>query len=89
MFPLITIILLIFILDYYGESICSSRLNSTSLSRVTSITSFTAALVISLMWNHPSFFAKSVMLSSADHALSPGVVVAYMLFVLGERSCDV
>jgi zinc transporter 5/7 len=85
LFPLLAIILFTFILDFYMESICGSRLDASSLSRITSISSFTAALGLSLLWNHPRFPVGAVVTSDVDHALSPGVIVAYILFVLATR----
>eukprot|EP00118_Oscarella_pearsei_P019473 m.207153 g.207153 ORF g.207153 m.207153 type:complete len:328 (+) comp39692_c0_seq11:151-1134(+) len=83
--PLLAVIILTFILDFYVESLCSTKLDSAHLHKLGSISSFTAALILSFIWNHPDFPSKSMSSVTTHHALSPGVIVVYILFVLCTR----
>ncbi|XP_065836732.1 proton-coupled zinc antiporter SLC30A5-like [Oscarella lobularis] len=83
--PLLAVIIFTFILDFYVESVCSAKLESAHLHKLGTIASFTSALVLSFIWNHPDFPSKSMSSVTMHHALSPGVIVAYILFVLATR----
>ena len=74
---------LVFILDFYIESISSARLDLHISTSVGSITSFVAALMIALYWQHVPFTVLKPY-EMQKHGLAAGAVFAAGCFIWGE-----
>ncbi len=80
---------LVFICDFYAESIGLSHLNHTTAARWCPILLFLSAFVISHLWFAPYRTASAIDLihghgmESVEHGLSGGVVFTLLLFPIG------
>ena len=89
LFPIVTIVLIVFILDYYVESVSANRLDVFNTSRYGAYALFTSALALGYFWTYGGS-SGDVILSrigkggSVEHGLSGGVVFSGLLFILGE-----
>ena len=51
--PLVLVILLVSVLDFYVEAVCGSKLEISRACRFGAFATFTGALCLSVFWNHP------------------------------------
>ncbi|KAK2564461.1 Zinc transporter 5 [Acropora cervicornis] len=51
--PFVIVIFLVFIVDFYIESFCLSKLESASTGKIGSTASFLSAVIISMLWDQP------------------------------------
>ena len=87
--PLGYIVAVAFVGHYYTESLCVSKIHTTTASRLASLIPMVSAMGMTLIWNHP-IATKIVKLHGLDmsnviadeHALSAGVVFAFFLLFL-------
>ena len=91
--PLI-IITFIFMLNYYVEAICVTRLDQSRTSRFGSMATFLSALVLSFVWNHPfvsqlTNVTDQQHVASLDHVFSGGVAFSFVLFMFGKFKDDI
>lgn len=84
------IITVIFVLNYYVEAVCITRLDQSRTSRFGAMATFLAALAFSFLWNHP-FVSQLTNLSdlhkviSVDHVFSGGVAFSFVLFMFATN----
>ncbi|XP_022104644.1 zinc transporter 5-like [Acanthaster planci] len=87
--PLAVIVLVVFIVDYYVESVCTNRLDIFKTSRLGAYALFTSALLLAYLWSGEG--AASAVLGqmgqgeAVEHGLSGGVVFSTLLFMLATR----
>ena len=79
--PLATIILILFIIDYYVESVSINRLEIFKTARYSAYTLCTTALLLSYLWYMP---ATNDTAKNMEHAVSGGVVFSAILFIFGK-----
>ncbi|XP_020902949.1 zinc transporter 5, partial [Exaiptasia diaphana] len=82
------VILSVFIMDFYVESFCVSKLENAMTAKLGSTASFIAALFFALLWDQP--WAWSVHQwhhgnSGDNHLLSGGTVFSALFFILATR----
>ena len=87
--PLTSIILIVFILDYYIDSISASRLDVFKTSRYGAYALFTSAVMLSYLWSDhgghgAALLGKIDKEGSVEHEISGGVVFSGLLFIFGE-----
>ena len=88
--PLV-IITVAFVLNYYVEAVCITRLDQSRTSRFGAMATFLAALAFGFLWNHP-FVGQLTNISdlhkviSIDHVFSGGVAFSFVLFMFGKFS---
>lgn len=85
--PFITVIFFVVILDFYVESICSVKMESSKCARYGSFLVFISALLFGNFWTHPitdqlRAMNKPAHHESTEHVLSGGVVVSAVFFIL-------
>ncbi|OXB63330.1 hypothetical protein ASZ78_015665 [Callipepla squamata] len=85
--PFITVIFFVVILDFYVESICSVKMESSKCARYGSFLVFVSALLFGNFWTHPitdqlRAMNKPAHHESTEHVLSGGVVVSAVFFIL-------
>lgn len=85
--PFITVIFFVVILDFYVESICSVKMESSKCARYGSFLIFISALLFGNFWTHPitdqlRAMNKPAHHESTEHVLSGGVVVSAVFFIL-------
>lgn len=90
--PFITVIFFVVILDFYVESICSVKMESSKCARYGSFLIFVSALLFGNFWTHPitdqlRAMNKPAHHESTEHVLSGGVVVSAVFFILCTYSC--
>lgn len=89
LFPVVLVILMVCVIDYYVESVSVTHMDVAWSGRVGTMSILTSALLLSFLWNHP-FVAGLTTLQhsqdviSPDHILSGGVVFSFVLFMFGE-----
>ena len=87
--PLLIVILFMFVIDYYVEAVCVTRLEVLHTARFGSMATFTVAVFLSFIWDHP-FIGHVTNLRALrvivveDHLLSGGAVFSFVLFMFGE-----
>ncbi|XP_033634104.1 zinc transporter 5-like [Asterias rubens] len=84
--PLTSIILIVFILDYYIDSISASRLDVFKTSRYGAYALFTSAVMLSYLWSDhgghgAALLGKIDKEGSVEHEISGGVVFSGLLFI--------
>ncbi|ESP05676.1 hypothetical protein LOTGIDRAFT_103228 [Lottia gigantea] len=90
-FPLVLVILFVFLLDYYIEAVCINHLQPAKTALYGSIFMFISAVLLSLTWNHP-YIAQITTMSklreiiTEDHVLSGGVVFSVIIFLFGKNT---
>lgn len=77
------------ILDFYVESICTAKLETSRCARYGSIFLFLSGLLLANFWTHPltdqlRVISKPGQQSSTEHVLSGGVLVSACFFVMGK-----
>ncbi|OXB80874.1 UNVERIFIED_CONTAM: hypothetical protein H355_016891 [Colinus virginianus] len=88
--PFITVIFFVVILDFYVESICSVKMESSKCARYGSFLVFISALLFGNFWTHPitdqlRAMNKPAHHESTEHVLSGGVVVSAVFFILSAN----
>jgi hypothetical protein len=89
MIPVILMAILVFVFDFYVESYVSQKTaDQTLTAKYGAIFVFSASIGLSFIWNHPHVVKVTVMdklknVIEQEHALSWGVILAYVLYVLG------
>ena len=87
--PLLIVIVFVFVIDYYVDAICTTRLEVLHTARFGSMAAFTVAVLLSFFWDHPfvghvtNMRALQVIVVE-DHLLSGGAVFSFVLFMFGE-----
>ncbi|XP_016142083.1 zinc transporter 5 [Sinocyclocheilus grahami] len=87
--PFAMIIFSVMILDFYVESICMAKLETSRCARYGSIFLFLSGLLLANFWTHPLTdqlrgVSKSVQQSSTEHVLSGGVLVSACFFIMAD-----
>ena len=85
--PFAIIVFLVFIFDFYIESFCLAKLESTRTGKVGSIASFLSAVILSFLWDQPWAWSMHEWhhgKPSEPHLVSAGTLFAAFFFVLGE-----
>ncbi|XP_016396642.1 zinc transporter 5 [Sinocyclocheilus rhinocerous] len=87
--PFAMIIFSVMILDFYVESICMAKLETSRCARYGSIFLFLSGLLLANFWTHPltdqlRAVSKSVQQSSTEHVLSGGVLVSACFFIMAD-----
>ncbi len=83
--PIFVVSFLVFIVDFYIESIASVKLDTHVSTGMGAITSFIAALAIALYWEHVPFTALKPY-EMQKHGIAAGAVFAAVCFITGEFS---
>jgi TRAP-type mannitol/chloroaromatic compound transport system permease large subunit len=84
------VILTVFVIDFYVESFCLSKLEGHLTAKVGSTASFLAAIVFAVLWDQP--WAWSIHewhhgnTTGVKHLLSGGTVFSAMFFILGRKT---
>ena len=87
--PFAMIIFSVMILNFYVESICTSKLEAPRSARYGSIFLFLSGLLLANFWTHPltdqlRAMSKPGQQASTEHVLSGGVLVSACFFILCE-----
>lgn len=87
--PFFMIIFSVMILDFYVESICTTKLEAPRCARCGSMFLFLCGLLLANFWTHPltdqlRVISKTVQQSSTEHVLSGGVLVSACFFIMGR-----
>ena len=88
--PIVMMSLFIYFVDFYIESYVAQKTDAAFASKYSALFVFTCSLALSFVWNHPHVVRVAVMdrirtVVEEEHALSWGVLVAYVLFVLSTN----
>ena len=86
MVPLGLIVLFVFILDFYVESFCISKMEGPLTSKVGATASFVSALLIAVLWDQPWAWSMHEWhhgKPGEKHLLSGGTVFSALFFILG------
>jgi zinc transporter 5/7 len=88
--PLAIVILSVYVIDYYIESVAANHMHPSRLALYSAASMFGAALLLSYVWNHPYMARTSTLhklkdIITEDHALSGGVIFSVLIFVLGKE----
>jgi hypothetical protein len=83
--------LFIFVIDFYIESYITQKTDQAYSAKYGAIFVFSCSVGLSFIWNHPHIVKVTVMdkiktVIEQEHALSWGVIIAYILFLLGKFS---
>ncbi|PIK61551.1 putative zinc transporter 5, partial [Apostichopus japonicus] len=81
--PLASIVLIVFVLDFYVESVCSSRLESYRTARYSTYALLLSAVGFSFVWGSSSQVQGDFQIT--EHAITGGVILATALFLLATR----
>ncbi|XP_073695491.1 proton-coupled zinc antiporter SLC30A5 [Garra rufa] len=87
--PFAMIIFSVMILDFYVESICTSKLETSRCAQYGSIFLFLSGLLLANFWTHPltdqlRAISKPGQQSSTEHVLSGGVLVSACFFIMAD-----
>lgn len=87
--PILIMSLFTNVIDFYVESYVTQKTDSNYAGKYGSIFIFTCSVGLSFVWNHPHIVRVTVMdkiktIIEQEHALSWGVIIAYILYVLGK-----
>jgi len=86
--PMSLVVLVVFILDFYVESFCLSKLEGAMTSKVGAMASFISALFFALLWDQPWAWSMHEWhhgnTAGVKHLLSGGTVFSAILFILGK-----
>ncbi|XP_043095703.1 zinc transporter 5 isoform X2 [Puntigrus tetrazona] len=89
--PFAMIIFSVMILDFYVESICTAKLETSRCARYGSIFLFLSGLLLANFWTHPLTHqlraiskSSTVQQSSTEHVLSGGVLVSACFFIMAD-----
>jgi len=82
------VIFFVFILDFYVESFCLSKLDSAMTAKIGSISSFIGGLFFALLWDQPWAWTVHEWhhgnAGAEKHLLSGGTIFSALFFILGE-----
>ena len=86
--PLIIMSLSIFVVDFYVEAYVAQKTEPILTAKLGTVLAFTCSVGLSFVWNHPHLVKVVVLdkiktIIDQEHALSWGVIISYILFVLG------
>lgn len=87
--PVLIMALFIFVIDFYIESYITQKTDQAYSAKYGAIFVFSCSVGLSFIWNHPHIVKVTVMdkiktIIEQEHALSWGVIIAYILFLLGK-----
>ncbi|XP_016406330.1 zinc transporter 5-like [Sinocyclocheilus rhinocerous] len=87
--PFAMIIFSVMILDFYVESICTAKLETSRCARYGSIFLFLSGLLLANFWTHPltdqlRAISKPDQQNSTEHVLSGGVLVSACFFIMAD-----
>ncbi|XP_016148009.1 zinc transporter 5-like [Sinocyclocheilus grahami] len=87
--PFAMIIFSVMILDFYVESICTAKLETSRSARYGSIFLFLSGLLLANFWTHPltdqlRAISKPDQQNSTEHVLSGGVLVSACFFIMAD-----
>ncbi|TRY91874.1 hypothetical protein DNTS_017673 [Danionella cerebrum] len=86
--PFTLIIFSVMILDFYVESVCMAKLESSRCAQFGSIFLFLSGLLLANFWTHPLTDQLKAMSkpgqSSTEHVLSGGVLVSACFFIMAD-----
>lgn len=88
-FPIAMIIFSVMILDFYVESICTAKLETSRCARYGSIFLFLSGLLLANFWTHPltgqlRAISTTGQQSITEHVLSGGVLVSACFFIMAD-----
>ena len=89
--PFAAIILVLFIIDYYVESVSVNRLETFKTARYSAYALCTSALILSYLWYSPPRNGSSGEIGvsrNMEHAVSGGVIFSTLLFMLGKYTVE-
>lgn len=89
--PVLIMSLCIYVIDYYIESYVTQKTDGIYTAKYGAIFVFTCSIGLSFVWNHPHLVKVIVMdkiktIIEQEHALSWGVITAYVLYVLATET---
>lgn len=88
--PIVFMSLFTFVIDFYIDGYVSQKTDQVYTSKMGAIFVFTCSIGLSFVWNHPHL-VKIVVLDKIktiveeEHALSWGVFISYMLYILATE----
>lgn len=90
MFPVLLVTVWVFVIDYYIEAACVSRLDVTRTGQFGMMAVLVSALVINTIWNHPFVSQMTNIrqvknLMTEEHEISVGVVFSVVLFAFATH----
>jgi len=85
-FPLLLVILFVFVIDFYIEAVVINHLQPPKTAVYGAYAIFFSALFLALTWNHPlvSKITTIKEIITEDHVLSGGVIFSLAVFLLGN-----
>ncbi|XP_029431676.1 zinc transporter 5-like isoform X2 [Rhinatrema bivittatum] len=88
--PFTTVIFSVMILDFYVESVCSIKMDVSTVARYTSLLVPVSALLLGHFWTHPiteqlRSMSKPAPQERTEHVLSGGVVVSALFFIMSAN----
>ena len=86
-FPIFVVVLFVFVIHHYGQTVSSSKLDSIKVAKIGYITIALFALFLGFHWTHPAAIAISNMHGGkrediSEHVISGGVIVSTVFFIL-------
>lgn len=87
LFPLLLVILFVFVIDYYIEAVAVNHLQPPKTALYGACAIFSSALFLALTWNHPlvTKITRIKEIITEDHVLSGGVVFSLGVFMLATK----
>ncbi|XP_033862480.2 proton-coupled zinc antiporter SLC30A5 [Acipenser ruthenus] len=88
--PFGMIVFSVMVLDFYVESICTTKMEGAKCARYGSLFLFLSGLLLANFWTHPltdqlRAMSKPAQQQSTEHVLSGGVVVSAVFFILSAN----
>ena len=87
--PVLIMALFVFVIDFYVEAYVTQKTDQAYMAKYGAMFVFSCSIGLSFIWNHPHVVKVTVMdkiktVIEQEHALSWGVILAYILYVLGN-----
>lgn len=88
LFPLVFVTVSVFVIDYYGQSLLSAKIDPVQISRLGYFFISIAALFVGFHWSHPAAVAISQLhggtktVRTEEHIISGGVIVGTIFLFL-------
>lgn len=87
--PVAIVSVLVLVYDYYIDAACTAHLDAMRTGQLGTMFVLVSALMLTAVWNHPFVEQLASMLdltqlTSSDHEISMGVVVAAVMFAVGK-----
>nr|CAB3266218.1 zinc transporter 5-like [Phallusia mammillata] len=88
LFPLLFVTVSVFVIDYYGQSLLSAKMDPVQISRLGYFFISVTALILGFHWSHPAAVAISKLhggtttVRTAEHVISGGVIVGTIFLFL-------